>query len=130
VLPGPSSERGGWFGAPTSHLIVVFVIVPWRPLLSRGGEPVRRVSPLQSRSRVWVGDPSRGSRDLVAAQLVGADHFEVLVDEDVVWPIDPDVVNLVFAVAQLHDPVDNSAGVGSQGRLGRLVGGCSAHDRA
>jgi len=36
-------------------------------------------------------------------RLVGADDLEVLVDEDVVRPVDADGVDLVVAVAQLHD---------------------------
>ena len=45
-------------------------------------------------------------------RLVGADDLEVLVDEDVVRPVDADVVDLVLAVAQLHDTVDHAPGVG------------------
>ena len=55
-------------------------------------------------------------------RLVGADHLEVLVDEDVVRPVDPDVVDLVLAVAQLHDTVDDSAWIGRQRGFGRLIG--------
>ena len=44
--------------------------------------------------------------------LVGADDLEVLVDEDVVRPVDTDVVDLVLAVAQLHNTVDDAARVG------------------
>src|SRR5271154_3712543 len=62
-------------------------------------------------------------------QLVGADHLEVLVDEDVVRPVDADVVDLVLAVTQLHDPVDDSTRVGRQRSLRRLVGCRSADDR-
>ena len=47
---------------------------------------------------------------LTKRDLVGADDFEVLVDEDVVWPVDADVVDFVFAVAQLHHAVDDPAG--------------------
>ena len=43
-------------------------------------------------------------------RLVGADDLEVLVDEDVVRPVDTDVVDLVLAVAQLHDTVDDAPG--------------------
>ena len=48
-------------------------------------------------SSLWI---LRGLRRL----LVGTDDLEVLVDEDVVRPVDADVVYLVFAVAQLHGP--------------------------
>jgi len=41
-------------------------------------------------------------------RLLGADDLEVLVDEDVVRPVDADVVNLVLAVAQLHNTVDDA----------------------
>jgi hypothetical protein len=44
-------------------------------------------------------------------RLLGADNLEVLVDEDVVGPVDADVVDLVLAVAELHHTVDDSAGV-------------------
>lgn len=59
-----------------------------------------------------------GASELVAMSvtddpgLIGADDLEVLVDEDVVWPVDADVVDLVFAVAQLHNAIDDAPGVG------------------
>src|SRR5207237_10853224 len=62
-------------------------------------------------------------------RLVGADDLEVLVDEDVVWPVDADVVDLVFAVAQLHNTVDNAPWVGGQRSFSRLVRVRSADDR-
>src|SRR5205823_9091941 len=62
-------------------------------------------------------------------RLVGADDLEVLVDEDVVRPVDADVVDLVFAVAQLHDAVDDAPRVGGQRSLRRLVRFRSADDR-
>ncbi len=62
-------------------------------------------------------------------QLLGADHLEVLVDEDVMGPVDADVVDLVFAVAQLHNTVDNPARVGGQRSFRRLVRCRSADDR-
>src|ERR1700691_4343590 len=49
-------------------------------------------------------------------RLVGADDLEVLVDEDVVRPVDADIVDLVLTIAQLHHTVDNSARVGGQRR--------------
>ena len=45
--------------------------------------------------------------------LVGADDLEVLVDEDVMRPVDADVVDLVLAVAQLYHAVDDASGVGA-----------------
>jgi len=50
---------------------------------------------------------SSGTRN----ELVGAHDLEVLVDEDVVRPVDADVVDLVFSVAQLHNTVDDAARV-------------------
>jgi hypothetical protein len=47
-------------------------------------------------------------------RLVGADDLEVLVDEDVVGPVDADVVDLVLGVAELDDTVDDAAWVGDQ----------------
>ena len=59
----------------------------------------------------------------------GADDLEVLVDEDVVRPVDPDVVDVVLAVAQLHDTVDDAPWVGGQRRFRRFIRRCSADDR-
>src|SRR5882757_10985143 len=63
-------------------------------------------------------------------RLVGADDLEVLVDEDVVRPVDADGVDLVLAVAQLDNAVDDASGVGGQRSFDRLVRGRSADDRA
>src|ERR1700739_1921174 len=65
-----------------------------------------------------------------ALQLVGPDHLEVLADEDMVWPVDADVVNLVFAVAQLHHTIDDSPRIGSQRCFRRLVCRRSTDDRS
>src|SRR5713101_3125303 len=62
-------------------------------------------------------------------RLVGADDLEVLVDEDVVRPVDADIVNLVLAVGQLHNTVDDAARVGGQRSFRRLIRGRSADDR-
>src|SRR3954470_8760353 len=62
--------------------------------------------------------------------LVGADDLEARVDEDVVRPVDADVVNLVPAAAALDNAVDDATRVGGQRRCGRLVRGRSADDRA
>src|ERR1039458_5113783 len=104
------------------HLPPVSSRHPWGypGLLYRSGAP----RPYPDRH----GRPEYVLRGLLR-QLVGADHLEVLVDEDVVWPVDADVVDLVFAVAQLHDAVDNSPGVGRQRSLRRLVGCRSTDDR-
>ena len=44
--------------------------------------------------------------------VAGADDFEVLVDEDVVRPVDAEAVDLVLAVAEHHDTVDDASRVG------------------
>src|SRR5438876_9991534 len=62
-------------------------------------------------------------------RLVGADDLEVLVDEDVVRPVDADVVDLVLAAAQLHNTVDDAPRVGGQRSFRRLIRCRSADDR-
>ena len=62
-------------------------------------------------------------------RLLSADDLEVLVDKDVVWPVDADVVDVVLAVAELHDAVDDTPRVSSQRGLRRLIRCCSADDR-
>ena len=59
----------------------------------------------------------------------GTDHLEARALEDVVGPVDADVVDVVLAVAQLHNPVDDAPRVSRQGGFGRLVGRCPADDR-
>jgi hypothetical protein len=44
-----------------------------------------------------------------------------VVDEDVVRPVDADVVDLVSAVTQFHNTVDDAPRVGGQRSFGRLV---------
>ena len=44
----------------------------------------------------------------LGSRSIGADDLEVLVDEDVVRPVDADVVDLVLAAAQLHNAVDDA----------------------
>ena len=65
----------------------------------------------------------------VPSCLVGAYDHEVLIDEDVVRPIDADVVNLVFAITQFHNTVDNAPWVVSQRSFGRPVRFRSTDDR-
>ena len=62
-------------------------------------------------------------------RLVGADDLEVLVDEDVVRPVDADVVDLVLAVAQLHNTVDDAPRVGGQRSFRRLIRCRAVDDR-
>ena len=47
---------------------------------------------------------------LAQIPLLGAEDLEVLVDEDVVRPVYADVVDLVFAGAQLHNMIDDAPG--------------------
>src|ERR1035441_1421493 len=61
--------------------------------------------------------------------LIGADDGEALVDEDVVRPVDADVVDLVLAVAQLHNTVHHAPWVGGQRSLRRLIRCRAADDR-
>src|SRR6267142_194830 len=78
----------------------------------QGSEPVRE----KERARLAWG-------------LIGADDLEVRVDEDVVRPVDADVVDLVLAVAQLHNTVDDAAWVGDQRSFRRLIRFRSVDDR-
>src|SRR5437899_2290909 len=66
----------------------------------------------QSASRTWepsIAVSACETRQLDArrrgAVLIGADHLEALVDEDVMRPVDADIVDLVVAAAELHYPV-------------------------
>ena len=63
-------------------------------------------------------------------RLIGADNLEVLVDKHVVWPVDADVVDLVLAVGQLHNTVDDSSRVCRQRRFRRSIGCHSTDDRS
>ena len=62
-------------------------------------------------------------------RLLGADDIEILVDEDVVWPVDSDVVDLVLAVAQLHNTIDHAPWIGCQSSFCRFIRRHSADDR-
>jgi hypothetical protein len=72
-------------------------------------------------------DPSQATSN--TDHSVGADDLEVLADEDVVRPVDADVVDLVVAVAELHNTVDDAPRVGGQRSSRRLVCSRSADDR-
>ena len=61
--------------------------------------------------------------------LVGTDDLEVLADEDVVRPVDADVVDLVLTVAQQHTAVDDASRVSSERGFRRLIRCGSADDR-
>ena len=66
--------------------------------------------------------------DALRWRLVGADDLEHLADEDVVGPVDADVMNLVLAVAPLHNAVDDASRVGGQRSCRRLIRRRSADD--
>src|SRR5438270_13406453 len=72
----------------------------------------------------------RSSWSTSRSTLICADDSEVVVDKDVVRPVDADVVDLVLAVAELHDSVDETARVGGQGGFRCVVRCRSADDRA
>jgi hypothetical protein len=76
-----------------------------------GEDPCVAARPSAGPPRItrWVAIQDRGSP---RGMLEGADDLEVLVDEDVVRPVDADVVNLVLAVAQLNNTVDDAPRVG------------------
>src|ERR1700732_2987646 len=73
-------------------------------------------------------EPS-GLMSALPRRLEGADDLEVLADEDVVRPVDADVVGLVLAVAQLHNTVDDAPRVGGQRSFRRLIRCRSGDDR-
>src|ERR1700689_258744 len=84
-------------------------------------------TPVPRRWQHWPGRPSmpprsskfsRRVRRSPDTRLLGADDLEVLIEEDMVRPVDPDVVDVVVTVAQLHDTVDHPSRVGRQRRLG------------
>src|ERR1700744_2589231 len=62
--------------------------------------------------------------------VVGTDNGEVPVDEDVVRPVDAYVVDLVVAVAQLHDTIDDASRIGGQRSFRGLIRNSSGGDRA
>ena len=54
-------------------------------------------------------------------RLKSADDLEVLVDEDVVRPVDADVLDVLLAVAQLHDTVDDAPWIGGHHSFRRFI---------
>jgi N-methylhydantoinase B/oxoprolinase/acetone carboxylase alpha subunit len=72
---------------------------------------------------------SAGHFRLKRWRLLGADDLEVLVDEDVVRPVDADVADLVLAVAQLHHAVHDAPRVGGQRSFRCLIRCRAADDR-
>jgi hypothetical protein len=85
---------------PRPRLLPALVRTMGHPMFQRRTGAAQPCPDLHARPEYVLHVPLR--------QLVGADHLEVLVNEDVVWPVDADVVDLVLAVAQLHDTVDDS----------------------
>ena len=63
-------------------------------------------------------------------RLVSSDDFQVLIDKDVVRPADTDAMNLVLALAHLHNTVDDATRVGGQRSFSRRICVRSADDRA
>ena len=62
--------------------------------------------------------------------LLGADDLEVLIDENMMRPVDTDYVDVVIAVAQQHNTVDGASRVrGDRSGFG-LVRGRPSDDRA
>ena len=61
--------------------------------------------------------------------LVGTHDLEVLVDENMVRPVDANGMDLILAVAQLHNTVDNAPRIGGQRSFRRLIRCRSADDR-
>jgi len=61
------------------------------------GSSIRRATACGNTSRPLAGVPPNVTR-----LSIGADDLEVLADEDVVRPVDADVVDLVLAVTQLE----------------------------
>jgi hypothetical protein len=59
----------------------------------------------------------------------GTDDFEASALKDVVGPVDADVVDVVLAVAELCNSVDDGPRIGSQRSFRRLVRRCPANDR-
>ena len=82
-----------------------------RPAADGGPEPARH-GPAKCDQFHAPLTPSTPHPRITGPRLLGADCLEVLADEDVVGPVDTDVVDLVLAVAQLHDTVDDAARVG------------------
>src|ERR1700685_33384 len=90
-----------------------------------------RARPLVKRWWVpaWLAAVQTSASPRGARPLVSADDLEVLVDEDVVRPVDADVVDLVLAVAQLHNTVDDTPRVSGQRSFRRLIRCRSAGER-
>src|SRR5438270_11105250 len=94
----------------------------------RSGKCVHILPPLYERPRKR-GLSCEPASSRWRRRLIGADDLAALVDDDVVGPVDADVVDLVFAVAQLHNTVDDAAWVRGQRSFRRLIRFRSAGDR-
>jgi hypothetical protein len=115
--------RSKLFGNSADDYLKVHDQGPSQADVTEPGTPARERR--ESRSDRHIPNAKRGGN----TRLVGAYDLEILVHEDVVGPVDADVVDLVLAVAQLDDTVDDAAWVGGQCGFGRLVRCRSADDR-
>ena len=86
----------------------------------RSGKCVHILPPLYERPRKR-GLSCEPASSRWRRRLIGADDLEALVDEDVVGPVDADVMDFVLIIAQLDNTVDDAARVGGQCGFGRFV---------
>jgi hypothetical protein len=88
---------------------------------------------MPDKGRSLAGRTSRACRESRDRSGQGAllrpGDLEILADEDVMRPVDADVVDVVITVAQLHNTVDDASRVGGQRSFRRLIGCRSADDR-
>ena len=72
----------------------------------------------------------RAEATLPRRLVAGADNLEVLVEENMVRPVDAYVVDLVVAVAQFYDSIDDAARIGGQRGFGCFICHRSGGDSA
>src|SRR5712691_13128534 len=132
IVPTPRTATG----SPVAAIVIPQSgVSPWRwcatcgiPRTRSPGRWLRQSSTLNRtcpQPRGWqLSGTGKGQ-----GALLGADDIEVLADEDVVRPVHSDVVDLVIAVAQLHDTVNDAPRVGGQRSFRRPIGCRSADDR-
>src|ERR1700733_1865831 len=95
--------------------------------LPRGRE-TRKLS--DGAGRETPGQPQIQRNPPRRRSVVGAHDLVVAGDENVMGPVDADVVDLVLAVAQAHHPVHNPAGVRGQRRFSGPGPRVTTDDRA
>jgi hypothetical protein len=101
-----------------------------RPSATRDSTASRVGAGLSGAGHLYATRPTRELADLrVTPLLVGADDLEVLVDEDVVRPVDADVVDFVLAVAQHDNAVDDAPRLRGQRSVRRVIRCRSVGDR-